>query len=102
MQVIFSRTAAEQLKDTYTILELETFDVEGQLLETFCVVTADKMNLADMPNLENDKALHAKFIDHLKVKDYSICKQLIPHLRGKFGGELDSFYDEIEKRLQTE
>ena len=102
MQVIFSRDAAEQLKDTYTILELETFEVEGKLLEAFCVVTADKMNLAHMPTLAHDKNLHAQFIEHLKQKDYRVCLDLIPHLRGKFGGELDSFYDEIEKRAQTE
>ena len=102
MQVIFSRAAAEQLTDSYTILELETFEVEGQMLEAFCVVTADKMNLAHMPTLDNDKQLHARLIEHLKKKDYKICLEIITHLRGKFGGELDSFYDEIEKRSQTE
>jgi hypothetical protein len=100
MQIIFSRAAAEQLADTYTILELESFDVEGQLLETFCVVSADQMNLGDMPTLDHDKQLHAKFIEHLKLRDYAICEQLIPHLRGRFGGELDSFYDEVIKRFE--
>lgn len=102
MHVIFSREAAERLKDSYTVLELETFEVEGKLLETFCVVTADKINLAHMPTLDNDKRLHAKFIEHIKQKDYNVCLELIPYLRGKFGGELDSFYDEMEKRSQTE
>lgn len=102
MQIIFSRAAAEQLSNSYTVLELETFEVEGQLLETFCVVPGDKMNLADLPRLDADRALHENFIEHLKNKNYRVCCELIPHLHGKFGGELDSFYDEIEKRAQTE
>jgi hypothetical protein len=102
MHVIFSREAAERLKDSYTVLELETFEIEGRLVETFCVVTADKMNLAHMPTLDNDQQLHARLIEHVKKKDYKICLEIITHLRGRFGGELDSFYDEIEKRSRIE
>jgi DNA polymerase III delta subunit len=60
------------------------------------------MNLAHMPTLDNDKQLHARLVEHVKKKDYKICSEIIAHLRGRFGGDLDSFYDEIEKRSQKE
>jgi hypothetical protein len=43
MEIIFSREVAEGLRERYTVLELETFDVEGKTLETFCVVPAEKL-----------------------------------------------------------
>jgi len=98
MQVIFSRQAAEQLREKYTVLELETFDVQDTVLETFCVIPADKMNLSDLPHLESHIRLHEDFIVQLKDKNYKFCADAIEHLKGKFGGELDSFYDIILER----
>lgn len=98
MQIIFNRQVADELRSRYTVLELETFDVEGQTLETFCVVPADKMNLAHLPNLESDIRLHENLIHELKNKNYKFCLDAIEHLMGKFGGELDSFYVIIQDR----
>jgi hypothetical protein len=98
MQIIFNRQSADELRSRYTVLELETFDVEGQQLETFCVVPADKMNLAHLPNLESDIRLHEKLIEELKKENYKFCLDAIDHLLGKFGGELDSFYVIIKDR----
>lgn len=100
MQIIFNRQVAEELRSRYTVLELETFDVEGQQLETFCVVPADRMNLAHLPNLESDVKLHENLIEQLKVKNYQFCLDAIEHLMGKFGGELDSFYTIIQERAK--
>jgi hypothetical protein len=98
MQIIFSRTVADELRSRYTVLELETFSVGEDLLETFCVVPADKMNLAHLPNLESDIRLHENLIVELKKKNYQFCLDAIDHLLGKFGGELDSFYVIIKDR----
>jgi hypothetical protein len=98
MQIIFSRTVADELRSRYTVLELETFSVGEDLLETFCVVPADKMNLAHLPNLESDIRLHENLIEELKKENYKFCLDAIDHLLGKFGGELDSFYVIIKDR----
>lgn len=102
MELIFNRESAEALKDKYTILELETFDVEGKLLEVFCVIPADKISLGDLPHLEHHVKLHDHFVEALRTKNYKVCYDLYEHLLGKFGGEVDSFYEEIIKRLNNE
>lgn len=102
MQIIFNRDVANSLREKYTVLELEAFDVNGQQLETFCVVPAEKINLGEMPTLEQTSALHAHYVQALKDKNYKICTELHEHLLGKFGGELDSFYEEIAKRIALE
>lgn len=100
MNVIFSRQAAEQLQDRYLILEMETFPAGEKLLETFCVVEGEKIPAEEMSTLEHYKNLHRDFIVALKGEHFQVCLELIPHLRGKFGGELDSFYDTIAERLR--
>jgi hypothetical protein len=99
MQIIFSREAAEVLKDRYTVLELETFDVEDKKLETFCVVPGDKISIGELPNLETYKNMHQELIEQLKENNTKFCLDAIQALYGKFGGELDSFYDIIRTRL---
>ena len=48
MDIIFSRQAAEELSERYTVLELETFDVEDKVLETFCVVPGDRIPIEEV------------------------------------------------------
>ena len=38
MQLIFGRDNAEQLKERYTVLELETVEKDGTSLEVFCLI----------------------------------------------------------------
>ena len=102
MNIIFSREAAQELAKKFIVLELETFKVDNKLLETFCVVSADQIPLAEIPTLEASKKLHDQLIKNLNEKNYNFCLNAIEHLKGKFGGELDSFYHTIEERANNE
>jgi hypothetical protein len=99
MEIIFSREVAEGLRERYTVLELETFDVEGQQLETFCVVPAEKL-MMEMGQLTDNVAVHNQLIQSLKENNNDIVIELSTALKGKFGGELDSFYDILLERLK--
>jgi hypothetical protein len=99
MHIIFDRATAEELKTKFTILELETFDVEGKQLECFCVVPAEKMNLAEMPKLEENIKLHNTFLETYRRGEKDACLEYGNMLVGKFGGELDSFYEILMNRL---
>jgi hypothetical protein len=99
MEIIFSREVAEGLRERYTVLELETFDVEGQQLETFCVVPAEKL-MMEMGQLVYNVAAHNQLIQSLKENNNDIVVELSTALKGKFGGELDSFYDILIERLK--
>ena len=99
MEIIFSREVAEGLRERYTVLELETFDVEGQQLETFCVVPAEKL-IMEMGQLVDNVAAHNQLIQSLKESNNDIVVELSTALKGKFGGELDSFYDILIERLK--
>jgi len=101
MQIIFHRHIAEELRKRYTVLDLEEFDVEGQKVEAFCVIPAEKIGLGEMCSLEQNMKNHADFVAHARAKNYEACCALVDDLYGKFGGELDSFYNEIISRKNT-
>jgi hypothetical protein len=101
MQIIWDKQAADNLKKTHTVLELETFDVKGIPYKTWCVVPADKIGLTGFPTLENYTKLHEGFIKAYNDGDYKLCEDALEHLMGQFGGELDTFYEEIANRIKT-
>lgn len=101
MQLIFGREVAEQLQNRYTILELETFTLEDKLLEVFCVVPAEKIALTEITTVEHSTKLHNDFLAALRQEDYKICQDLSVHLIGRFGGEVDSFYNTILDRISS-
>ena len=100
MNIIIGETAAEKLKQNYTVLELETFTTDIGPIKTFCVV--NNVPVPDLLNLENHKELHRKFIQEYYNKNYKFCVDAIEHLTGKFGGELDTFYSTILARISSE
>ena len=102
MHIVVGKQAAESLTENYTILELETFnDSEGNPVTAYCVVPADKIPLGEMSILNQWTELHANLIKEYYNNNYQFCQDAIEHLMGKFGGELDSFYEEILSRIKV-
>lgn len=99
MHIIMGQEAADKLKENYTVLELETFEHNGQSITAFCVV--NELPLGELPELEKLKSLHQSFVDAVKDKNYPVCEVLLEKLKGRFNGELDSFYEEIERRIKA-
>lgn len=102
MQIVWDQTVVEQLKQSHTVLELETLEIQGQPLTAYCVVPSEKIALDKYATLEAFKEMHAQFVSALKQQNYQVCMDLVPLLRGEFGGELDSFYDIIVERIKDQ
>lgn len=100
MQIIFGRENAEKLKEKYTVLDLETITIEDdKTVDVFCLIPAESLSISDLPMLEKYVQLHNDFLNGYAKKEYEYCRQCIGYLRGQFGGEVDTFYDEILRRI---
>jgi hypothetical protein len=97
MQIIFNRVTADQLREKYTVLELEAITVNDKTLEAFCVVPVEHIAM-EMATLEYNVSLHEQLVSAIKNNEVDNCVKIIPDLLGKFGGELDSFYEIIMSR----
>lgn len=99
MDIIFGRANAEKLREKYTVLDLETVEKDGHSIEVFCLIPAEKIAIADLPKLEEWVKMHNDFLAGYHNKHYDFCRQCVDYLCGKFSGEVDTFYDEIIKRI---
>lgn len=99
MDIIFGRKNAEKLREKYTVLDLEVVHKDGHDFEVFCLIPAEKIAIQDLPQLENWVKLHNDFLAGYQNGHYKFCRQCIEELMGKFGGEVDTFYDEILRRI---
>lgn len=99
MYIIAGQEKAERLKENYTVLELETFNYQGKEVPTFCVIDAESMPVLELPTLEHYKKLHSDFVAEYRLGNYKFCLDLVEHLKGKFGGQVDSFYETLIERI---
>lgn len=101
MHIIFGREKAQALQNKYTVLELDTFRVENSndLIPAYCIV--ENLAILDLPDLERWKNLHTELIKNYGQQNWTFCQQALEHLVGKWGGELDSFYQDLDSRIQS-
>ena len=99
MEIIFGRENATLLREKYTVLDLEIVEQEGTKIEVFCLIPGDKIGLMELPKLDQWVKLHNDFLHGYHTQQWDYCRQCIEHLMGKFGGEVDTFYEEILRRI---
>lgn len=99
MYIIVGDEAASKLSENYTVLPLETFQSNVGPVTAYCVVDAQSVPLGELPVLEVYKGYHNQFIQALQAGNREEMQQLATELIGRFGGQVDSFYEEILKRF---
>lgn len=98
MHIIFGDTI-NQLPDSYTILELDTFRVQStdELVTAYCVI--EVIPLAEFPKADAHKKIHEDLIQAYKNRHWTYCEQAIEGLTGKWNGDLDTFYSDLLQRV---
>ena len=100
MNIIFGPQQLEEVEKKYTVLELDTLRVPGQdePITAYCVVKS--IPIMEMAGLDQMTELHSNLIKNYRKKNWKYCEDAIEHLVGKWGGELDSFYDDLSTRIK--
>ena len=101
MNIILENKITEDIKEKYMLVELDTFQYEGgDEQKSFAVISKDEITLQDFQNIEMYVDLHNNFMKNYRTKNWKFCEDALDHLRGKFRGELDSFYQVMTDRLE--
>lgn len=95
MNIIFGRDHAELLKERYTVLEIVNLDDPATDYQCFCIVDGDIIPKTELPTLAHYQNLHSTLVDNLRRQDKNVCGELVKILYGRWGGELDTFYQAI-------
>lgn len=100
MNIIFGEDINE-LPDSYTILELDSFRFSDsdEPVASFCVV--DKIPLSEFVTLESYKTTHQDLITNYRARNWEFCQNAIKILMGRWNGEVDTFYQNLLERVEN-
>ena len=99
MNIILGRENIEQAQEKYTVLELDTLLIDGAAdpVTAYCLI--EQVPIDQIAEIDQFRDLHNNLMKNYRLQNWKFCEDAIEHLRGKWGGELDSFYIEIEQRI---
>ena len=100
MNIIFGDNVADLARKKYTVLELDTFLFEQKDITATAYAVIEQVPLLEMANLESFKDLHTNLMQEYRKRNWKYCEDAIEHLRGKWSGDLDTFYTELHDRVQ--
>jgi len=97
MHIIFGKSL--ELEEKYTVLELDTIRInpDGAERTAYCVI--ENIPLEEIPAVDVLKDLHNELMQQYRARDWIRCEAIIGQLKGKWGGEMDSFYIELVGRI---
>jgi len=101
MQIIFGEPP-EGLTEKYIVLELDTIQYakDSDPITAYCVISGEQIALEEVSLLKQYADTHRALMNNYRKQNWSFCEQAIESLRGKFKGEMDSFYDILESRVR--
>jgi hypothetical protein len=101
MNIIFDTENIEAIKNNAVVLELDTFYFSklDKTTTAYCVI--DNIKLTEFDKIDQNQKLHAELLDAYRQKNFKLCQDLLEHLVGAFGGELDSFYQDFKSRINN-
>lgn len=101
MNIIFGSEQVDNLRDKYTVLELDTIRViPGDYTDTAYAIV-ETIPIQDLPRLSFQIELHKNLMTNYRKRDWNFCSQAIENLIGAFGNELDSFYEDLQTRINN-
>ena len=99
MNIILGRENIEQAQEKYTVLELDTLIINGAAdpVTAYCLI--EQVPIDQISGMDQFRDLHNNLMANYRKRNWKYCEDAIEHLRGQWGGELDSFYIEMSQRV---
>jgi hypothetical protein len=99
MNIILGRENIEQAREKYTVLELDTLLINGAAdpVTAYCLI--EQVPIDQIAGMDQFRDLHNNLMANYRKRNWKYCEDAIEHLRGQWGGELDSFYIEMSQRV---
>lgn len=101
MHIIFGQEQADVISQNHTVLELDTFRFMPQNVIQTAYTVVENIPIEDLSRLSFQKDLHHNLMENYRKGDWNFCEQAIEQLIGAFGGEVDSFYADLQTRIDN-
>lgn len=99
MNIMFEESITDDVRNKYTLLELDTFHFADVNKTSIAYCLVEHTPIAEMVTMEQFLDLHNNLMKNYRLKNWKFCEDALEHLVGKWNGELDTFYNEIARRI---
>lgn len=101
MNIILGDSLPEGVGDKYVVLPLDRLRIKGKSdpVQSYCLV--ENLPIDEMFHVETYVDMHLKLMLNYERRNWLYCNQALQTLKGKWHGELDSFYDHLQKRIKA-
>lgn len=99
MQIVLTKQVADELATKYTVLELDTIQVEGYgSVPAYCILEPEAV-VFEMSSLADNVLMHQQLIEAIKQNDTTTAMTIADAMQGRFAGHMDTFYQNIVERI---
>lgn len=102
MNIIFAtREQAAEMTARYIVLELDTFQVpEHGCQISWCVLDPASVPMTELWMVDSLRQQHGQALAYYQQAQWEHCLEILAGLRGRWASQLDSFYAQLESRVQ--
>lgn len=99
MNIILGDELPQGIGEKYIVLPLDRLRIQGatDTVQSYCLV--ENLPIDEMFHVEHYVDMHQKLMQNYERRNWLYCLQAIQNLKGKWHGELDSFYDHLQERI---
>ena len=99
MNIILGSDRAKELSEKYIVLELDTITFDG--ITPVTAYSVVDFSLEDLPTADSVVRVHQDLMSNYKARKWELCLNAIQYLVGSWRGELDSFYENLKDRVES-
>jgi hypothetical protein len=100
MNIMFEDSINDKVREKYTLLELDTFRFADSNTTSIAYCLVENTPITEMFTIEQFLELHKNLMKNYRLQNWKFCEDALEHLTGKWNGELDTFYNEVNRRIQ--
>jgi hypothetical protein len=101
MHIILGEQNVREVSDKYVVLELDAFRTDkDELISAFCLI--ENVPIHELSEVDRYRDLHQQLIKNYRAANWKFCEDALEHLRGRWNGEVDSFYTVLASRVQEQ
>lgn len=102
MHIILGEENIKDVGDKYLVLELDSFRTKEHAdpVTAYCLI--ENVPINELLEAERYRDLHHRMMKNYREANWKFCEDALEHLRGRWNGEMDSFYDEIATRVHKQ
>jgi hypothetical protein len=98
---MFEESITDEVRSKYMLLPLDTFYFASTEKNSVAYCLVEHTPIQEMFIVDQYMDLHQTLIKNYYLRNWNYCEQAIEQLLGRWNGEVDSFYNDMDARVKV-